>query len=118
MAIDFRTPTSETLAEYGPREVPEEFPEVVGLFVGGCVDRGIGSRFRARAHAHTSGPNRGWICVLSHRRIRTAGGKLTRLMWHEYAHIVTGHGHDDVWRRKMAELGQPIPARYQKRNRP
>ena len=125
----FRTPNDETLAEYGPRPCPFPWPEVVGVFVGGCIERGVGSRFRHQAHAHTSGEHAGWICVLSHRRLfaasRNADGTWTmtdrpsRLMWHEYAHIAVGpkHGHDDTWRAKMREFGQPLPARYKKRKR-
>lgn len=135
MTKHWQVPSEETLAEYGPRDCPFEWPEVVGVFVGGCVKRGIGSGvagggFRAvRAHAHIreGDPWRGWICVKSHRRLFSATRAVdgtwsttdrpSRLMWHEYAHILTGHGHDDVWRKKMRELGQPIPARLQKRSR-
>ncbi|MGH9209861.1 MAG: hypothetical protein ACRD2C_04175 [Acidimicrobiales bacterium] len=129
MSSTWRTPSPTTEAEYGWRPCPFEWPEVAGVFVGGCVARGVGSRFRAQAHAHTDpgDGHRGTICVLSHRRLfaarRDPDGSWTpserpsRLMWHEYAHILTGHGHDDTWRRMMRELGQPIPARYTKRPR-
>lgn len=127
MTETWQTPSPETAAEYGLRACPFDWPEVIGVFVGGCIERGVGSRFRHQAHAHDSAddPNRGVVCVLSHRRlfaaVRDASGEWTtsdrpsRLMWHEYAHILTGHGHDDVWRSKMRELGQPIPARYKKK---
>ena len=98
---------------------PEGMPEVAGLFIGGCVKRGVGSSFRAQAHAHTAaGEHTGWVCVRAARRVYIGeSDRPSRLLWHEYAHVLTGHGHDDVWRAKMRELGQPIPNRYKKRKR-
>lgn len=114
-------------------EVPAQMPEVTGIFLGGCVKRGVGSSFRHQAHAHNTQPDSryGWICVRSIKRIgdydalRADSGKTvitihqaSRLLMHEYAHILCpGHGHDDKWRRQMADLGQPLPKHYQKRTR-
>jgi hypothetical protein len=104
------------------------FPEFkqygVQVFVGGCVARGDRSSFRAIAHSHNVlGKRRtnkwyGWICVRSPKRLRNEKGEPSATMWHELAHILTpNHWHDDVWRKKMIELGQPIERRYQKRKR-
>ena len=67
----------------------ENYPQFHGLFVGGCVERGDGSSFRRKAHAHVVGQWRGWICVRSGKRLYVAG--TTRpglLMWHELAHLI------------------------------
>jgi len=102
-----------------------DWHEVKGIFVGGCVKRGVGSSFRAKAHAHcwTDDPYFGWICVRSAKRLGEVQGqeitKPSQLLWHEYAHILTpDHYHDDAWRRTMKVLGLPITEQYQKKKRP
>ena len=82
---------------------------IKGLFVGGCVRRGDGSRFRAKAHAHFSSdaPYGGWICVLSAKRLDDR-----LLMLHEAAHVLADAGHVDKWRRVLLEIGgslDPVP---------
>ena len=79
---------------------------VKGIFVGGCVERGDGSRFRAKAHAHTSKIDKykGWICFLSAKRLYTQHWKPSRLMWHEAAHIHRpswNHKKVNKWANKM-----------------
>ena len=101
-------------------KIPDEFkqfPQLKGIFVGGCVDRGEGSSFRAQAHAHTSKTDKNyhWICVRSAKRLYMSDGRPSRLLWHELAHIITDHGHDDKWRAEMKRLGQPLPKQYIKK---
>jgi len=84
-----------------------------GIYTGGCVARGDGSSFRAKAHAHTSGPFDGWICV---RRADRVADEL--LMLHELAHIITGHGHTDTWRACLLRIGGTLDAYEEKRPRP
>lgn len=110
--------------EQGGFEIPWDWPEVAGIFVGGCIERGVGSSFRAQAHAHTSkqDEHRGWICVRSGKRVTTDSGKPTTLMLHEYAHIITGQGHTAKWAEVLTRLGAPAEAkrcrdRYAKRHR-
>lgn len=98
----------------------KKFSELKGVFLGGCVERGDGSSFRRRAHAHNRKSDSlfGWICVRSPKRLYTMKGTPSRVMWHELAHILTpNHGHDDAWRKKMQELRQPIPKQYRKGGR-
>jgi len=93
-----------------------------GVFVGGCIERGEGSSFRAKAHAHCC-PNSkgqqdeyfGWICVRSAKRLYRLNGRPSMLMLHELAHILTPfHWHDDAWRKKVRELGGHVGKQYQK----
>jgi hypothetical protein len=95
-------------------------PVVRGVFVGGCVRRGIGSSFRAKAHAHgnESDPHHGWICYRKASRLESK-----ELALHEIAHLVAGCGHTDEWRRAVLALGGTLDAvpgllrSYQKRER-
>jgi len=82
----------------------------IRFFVGGCVERGDGSSFRRKAHAHNgerSDPYFGWICIRSHRRVLTPRGQPSRLVWHEVAHILTRQGHTARWREMAVALGVP-----------
>lgn len=78
---------------------------LVGVFIGGCVARGVGSSFRRVAHAHTDGAHSGWICIRSARRL-----SCTNLLIHELAHIISGEGHTDAFRRVMLQLGGTLDA--------
>jgi len=82
------------------REHLTPHPELRGVFVGGCVARGVGSKFRAVAHAHTTGVHRGWICFRSRLWLHV------RALWlHELAHIVTRSGHTPRWRLFLIQIG-------------
>jgi hypothetical protein len=105
---------------------------VKGIFAWGCVSRGEGSSFRAKAHAHhrKGDPYFGWICFRSTKRLPALAalidrewdaevvGKPNRILMHEYAHVLTpDHAHDDAWRSVMRRLRQPIPKQYSKKPR-
>lgn len=72
----------------------------VKAFIGGCFLRGVGSKFRAKAHAH---PKERIICFRSDKWLH-----VEELIKHELAHILTGVGHTDKWREKVLELGGTI----------
>lgn len=96
----------------------KQYPDFKGIFVGGCVERGNGSSFRAKAHAHCLDIDvyYGWICVRSAKRLRMNNGNPSILMLHELAHLLTKElYHNDKWRRKNKELGGWIEKRYRKR---
>jgi hypothetical protein len=82
-----------------------DHPEVRGVFIGGCVERGVGSRMRAEAHAHTAGSQRGWICILSAKRLACR-----ELLLHERAHVVTRQGHGPRWRAYLLQIGGTLDA--------
>ncbi len=69
----------------------------VQVFVGGCYQRGVGSKFRAKAHAHYK---TGWICFRSDKWL---GDRM--LILHELAHLISGQGHNDRWRKVLLEIG-------------
>lgn len=86
---------------------------IAGIFVGGCVERGVGSSFRASAHAHnhTNDKDYGWICIRSQKRVLTPSGQPSTLLLHEYAHILTpNQGHTAKWRECLTKLGRPAEA--------
>jgi hypothetical protein len=98
-------------------EVPfPEFPKA-RVFVGGCVERGDGSSFRAHAHAHIRDNEwRGWICIRSKKpeTLRLADGEPTNLLKHEYAHILTLMGHTRKFYQTLYAIGGYMeePMRY------
>ena len=87
-----------------------------GTFVGGCVERGDGSSFRAKAHAHIDKRDifQGWICVRSMKRVFMKDGRPSKLMIHELAHILTRSGHDGKWALKVRELGGHVNKQYKR----
>lgn len=88
-----------------------------GVFLGGCVERGDGSSFRARAHAHINGTLKGWICVRGRKRLMTPKGKPSNDMWHELAHLISGQGHTDKFRAVLRSLGGRCTLNAKKRKR-
>lgn len=86
-------------------KIINQYPEVKGIFTNGCIKRGEGSRFRAKAHTHFKGKYKGWICFLSEKRLNEK-----MLLLHEIAHAITNEGHTDKWRKKLLEIGGTLDA--------
>jgi hypothetical protein len=106
-----------TATEAGEVPVPSEMAQATGIFLGGCIDRGKGNiSSKARcdlAHAHIRGDLRGWICFQLPEYFHDPSYNWLRM--HELAHIISGQGHTEKWRRVMQELGQDIPEQYRSR---
>jgi len=107
---------------------PRDWTGCKGIFVGGCVGRGEGSSFRAKAHAHNDPVDAyfGWICFRSAKRLgqyhlypqqqvgigmpkyQYFDGQIDKpsiLLYHEYAHILTPKQcHAKAFRNTMAKL--------------
>lgn len=108
-------------------DVPDfmkEHKELVGICVGRCIFTkkwAKGRRIKDKnddyikdkngeylrelphaAHAHTSGPGKGFICFSSMKELN----KETTCK-HELSHIITGEGHTKKWAEKYVELGTP-----------
>ena len=90
------------------------------LFIGGCIERGVGSSFRHKAHAHcfTKYPNFGVLCfrkierVGKYHLIANNDGSITViidrpscLLLHEYAHLLApNQAHNKTFYRRDVEL--------------
>lgn len=103
-----------------------------GIFVGGCVERGEGSSFRAKAHCHNheGSPFFGWICVRSAKRLgkfhlfdqnlvdigvvnyQDYDGRIdtpSQLLLHEYAHLLApNQGHTAKFFVELKRIGGHI----------
>jgi hypothetical protein len=92
-----------------------------GVAVGGCVARPTADRLtsgsiNAHAHNHDGDEARGWICFLDERHLFTPGGRLTRVFWHEYAHLLVPNAeHGSRWQDAVTGLGWPSEARRYRR---
>lgn len=96
----------------GVQPIPDDMrvPGVKGVYVGGCVARGLGSiGGLAYAHAHLRPRDswRGWVCFQHPNDMKRKSARM-----HELAHILTGEGHTRRWRETMHYLGQPVPPKY------
>ncbi len=93
-----------------------------GVHLGGCVEMGpeeVHKQVHLAGHAHTNRGCRwrGWICIIDPAEAFTRLGNPSRLVLHEYAHLICGDavGHGATWKRVVAELGAGTEAkRYAK----
>lgn len=91
-----------------------------GIVVGRCIDnRNNLPKVQAHAHIKRCGLeyfSTGWICtplvqfvgVITLQNWGSWSGRLkkpTQTMLHEYAHLLTNHGHDAIFRRMLKEIG-------------
>lgn len=80
-----------------------EHPEFKGAAISECIEDWVENNdVLAHSHVHPSDPFVGWICFKGLHCLAD-----DQLMRHELAHILTDHhhGHDDMWRDKVLELG-------------
>ncbi len=101
------------------KELQGEYPQLKGVFVGGCIAKGEGSSFRAKAHAHTqeNDPYKGWICVRSLKRVYIKGTKkASMLIRHELAHLLVKpyYYHNKQWQKTYKRLNKEINEIYKK----
>lgn len=82
------------------------YPELKGVSYGACIGH-VYEPPTVYAHSHTreDDPHKGWICI---RNEGLLGDH--QLIRHELAHVLTGHGHDDVWRNKLIKIGGHLDA--------
>ena len=81
-----------------------------GVMVGSCIDERVawGIWVDAGAHAHNEKGSdwEGWICVMRPEDVLTPTGKPSKMLLHEYAHLlVPNEGHSRKWKREVTKLG-------------
>ena len=90
-----------------------DFPQLKGISYDGCVANWREPGY-VLAHTHPVDDEfHGWLCFRNKMLLKDH-----QLIKHELAHLLTGHGHDDVWRKKLIQLGGHIEQyefRYDKR---
>jgi hypothetical protein len=105
------------LQVYRARELGVDQRVCRGVAVGGCVARpGADRRFTSgsiNAHAHNSEDDVafGWVCFDHERHLFTPAGRLSRVFWHEYAHLLVPNAdHGRQWQEAVTALGWPSEA--------